>query len=221
MLFLLLGFQFSFASYSGGNVMGRVTDPDTKAPAGGVTVVLECLGNQMMVTTNDSGYYYASNLPAGIYTVTAAYMSNHSVVTGVKVGDDDQKTVDIELNTGIDVLDVPITVYREPLIDPYKVTTATIPRSEFTKEAITRVADITAQQAGVVDINGVFYVRGAREGSLVYYIDGGKVMAASESIPLCGLDTYEIYTGFIPPKYDDTAGGVVVLETRNYFTASH
>ena len=95
MLFLLLGFQFSFASYSGGNVMGRVTDPDTKAPAGGVTVVLECLGNQMMVTTNDSGYYYASNLPAGIYTVTAAYMSNHSVVTGVKVGDDDQKTVDI------------------------------------------------------------------------------------------------------------------------------
>jgi hypothetical protein len=46
-------------------------------------------------------------------------------------------------------------------------------------------------------------------------------MAASESIPLCGLDTYEIYTGFIPPKYGDTAGGVVVLETRNYFTASH
>jgi len=201
--------------------MGRVTDPVTKAPAGGVTVVLECLGNQTAVTTNDSGYYYASNLPSGIYTVTAAYMSNHSVVTGVKVVGDEQKVVDVEISIGIDVLDVPITAYRDPLIDPYKITTATIQRDEFTKEPITRVADITAQQVGVTEINGVFFVRGAREGSLVYYIDGGKVMDAAGSIPLCGLETYSIYTGFIPPKYGDTVGGVVVLETRNYFTEGH
>ena len=224
MLLMLLGFQFSFASYSGGSIMGRVIDPDTKAPAGGVTVVLENQGNQTAVITNDSGYYYASNLPAGIYTVTAAFMSNHASVTGVKIEGDIQETVDVELSMGVAFNEVPITTTRtfhRPLIDPYQITTATLDRSDFTTMAITKVADITGQQAGVTDINGVFYVRGAREGSLTYYIDGGQVMAASGNIPLCGLDTYEIYTGFIPPKYGDTVGGVVVLETRNFFTASH
>lgn len=204
--------------------MGRVTDPDTKAPAGGVTVVIECRGNNTMVTTNDSGYYYASNLPSGIYTITAAYMSNHSTVTNVKVGADDQKIVDVELSTGVAITEIPIVTtrtYHPAIIDPYQITTARLERSDFTKEAINKVSDITARQAGVTDINGVFYVRGAREGSLVYYIDGGLAMAASENIPLVGLDTYEIYTGYIPARYGDTVGGVVVLETRNYFTASH
>jgi hypothetical protein len=223
LLFLLLGFQFSFASFGGGSVMGRVIDPDTKAPASGVTVVLECLGNQTTVTSNDSGYYYASNLPSGIYTVTAYYMSNRSTVTDVKIVGDVQKVVDVELNVGLAINEVPIVttrVHHDPIIDPYEITTARIPREVFTKMAITKVADITGQQPGVTDINGAFYVRGAREGSLVYYIDGGKVMDASGSIPLCGLETYSIFTGFIPPKYGDTVGGVVVLETRNYFTAS-
>ena len=223
-LIQLLGFQFSFASYSGGNIMGRVVDPDTKVPAADVTVVLESQGNQMVVTTNDSGYYYASNLSAGIYTVTAAFMKYHASVTGVKIESDDQAIVDIELSMGIAIGDVVISTerpYHKPLIDPYQITTGKLDRSEFTKEPITKVADITAQQVGVTDINGVFYVRGAREGGLAYYIDGGPAMASAGNIPLCGLDTYEIYTGFIPPKYGDTVGGVVVLETRNFFTASH
>ncbi len=221
MLLLLLGFQFSFASYSGGSVMGRVVDPTTKKPAADVTVVLECMGNQIAVTTNDSGYYYASNLPAGLYSISAAYMSNHSVVNGVKLGNDDQKTVDVELSVGIDIGEVNVTDFHIPLIDPYQITTATLDRGDFDKMPITKVSEITSTQAGVTDINGVFYVRGAREGSLVYYLDGGLTMAAAANIPLAGLETYSIYTGFIPPKYGDTVGGVVVLETRNYFTASH
>ena len=223
MLLMLFGFQFSFAS-DGGSVMGRVTDPNTKAPAGGVTVVLECLGNQTAFTTNDSGYYYASNLPTGVYTITAAFMGRHASVTEVKIGSDAQLTVNIELSMGETLTGVVINTkrrYNPPLIDPYNISTGHLDPSDIKKLAITTTVELTQGQPGVTDINGVYYVKGAREGSLVYYVDGGRVMAAANNIPLCGLGSYDIYTGFIPPKYGDTEGGVVVLETRNYFTATH
>jgi hypothetical protein len=222
-LMLLFSFQFLFAT-GGGKIMGRVTDPDTKAPAGDVTVVFDCLGNQTSCTTNDSGYYYSANLPVGVYTITASYMSNHSTITGVRVLDDQQQVVDLELTTAIQSKVVVITGVYHPvvpaLINPVEPTTVNIDRGTFTKEPITKVADITEQQVGVTEVNGVFYVRGAREGALKYYIDGAPVMASAD-IPLAGLENYSIYTGFIPPKYGDTVGGVVVLETRNYFSENH
>ena len=219
LLALSFCFQFAFAT-GGGSVMGRVTDPDTKAPAADVTVVFECQGNQLGFTTNDSGYYYASNLPVGVYTVTASYMSNHSTVTGVRVGDEAQKIVDIALSVAVDGKTVFITDFKIPVIDPVEVDKVQIPREEFKNEPLTKLADLTSQQSGVTDINGVFYVHGAREGSLKYYIDGGPIMAQAD-IPLCGLENYTIYTGFIPPKYGDSVGGVVVLETRNFFSSIH
>ena len=219
-LLMLLSFQFSFAAYSGGSIMGRVIDPDTKAPVADAAVVFENQGTQRAFTTNDSGYYYAGSLPVGIYTVTAMYMSNRSIVNSVKVGDDEQRIVDIDLKTGVGMTDIIITEDRNPLMNPVDPTKVKLDRKDFKDEPITKLADITASQSGVADINGAFYVRGAREGSLVYYIDGAPVMASAD-IPLCGLESYTIYTGFIPPKYGDTVGGVVVLETRNFFTATH
>ena len=219
-LMLLFSFQLSFAT-GGGKIMGRVTDPDTKAPAADVTVVFECMGNQLTCSTNDSGYYYSPNLPIGVYNVTAMFMSNHVTITGVKISDEDQKLVNMDLSTAITIggkgVDI---VYVPDLIDPFGSDKVKLNREEFTKEPVIKIADITETQPGVVDINGVPYVHGAREGGLKYYIDGAPVMASAD-IPLCGLENYTIYAGFIPPKYGDTVGGVVVLETRNFFSGNH
>ena len=214
LLLLLLGFQFSYAG--NGSVMGRVTDPVTKVPAADVTVVLDNQGNQLSFITNDSGFYYASNLPVGIYSVTASFMNNRSTVTGVKVNSDEQKIVDVQVSVAIEGGEVVYTEFKIPLLNPVEPTTVTIDRNTFKDEPLTKLSDVTVGQVGVTEVNGQFYVRGAREGSLTYYIDGAPVMATAD-IPLCGLETYTIYTGFIPPKYGDSVGGVVVLETRNFF----
>ena len=218
-LLLTLGFQTAFAQ-GRGSVMGQVTDPVSKAPLSDITVVFECQGNQLPFFTNDSGFYYASNIPVGTYSATAAYMNNHSTVTGITVGSGDQKEVDIALNKAVEMDSVVKTEYRIKLIDPFVVEEFKLDRGTFKDEPITKLDDITATAPGVVDINGVFYVHGAREGALAYVIDGSPVMAKAD-IPLCGLQTYTIYDGFIPPKYGDTVGGVVVLETRNFFSRSH
>ena len=213
-LLLLLGFQFSFAG--NGSVMGRVTDPDTKAPAADVTVVFENQGSQLSFITNDSGFYYASNLPVGLYDVTAAFMNNRTTVTGVRVNEGDQKNVDLKLSTAIEKEIVEVVTYHVPLIDPIDGDKVKLRREDFKDEPILNLSQLTETQPGVTEVNGQFYVHGAREGSLTYYIDGAPVMANAD-IPLCGLETYTIYTGFIPPKYGDSVGGVVVLETRNFF----
>jgi len=220
MLLLLFGFQFTFAQ-GNGSVMGQVVDPATKEPLPDITVVFDCEGVQHAFTTNEHGYYYASHLPAGMYNVTAAFMSNNSTVTGVKVGSDDQKVVDIALNQSIEMGPAIITEYHNKLIDPVGVIDVIkMDRPDIKNQPVNFISDITATQAGVTEINGVFYIHGAREGSLTYYVDGGPVMAAG-NIPLCGLESYTLYDGYIPAKYGDAVGGVLVLETRNYFSETH
>src|SRR4051812_17027264 len=91
LLFCLL-FQFSFASSIGGSIMGQVTDPETKEPVDGAVVVLDNAGIQKTVATNEHGFYYADNIPSGIYTVSVSYMSSTAKVVGVKLGNDDTKT---------------------------------------------------------------------------------------------------------------------------------
>ena len=218
-MLLMLGFQLVSATPGGGSVMGRVTDPDTKAPLADITVVFECQGSQKGFTTNDSGYYYTSNLPAGLYSVTASFMSNHVTITGVKVGDGDQKIVDIEFSASLTLTIDTIIRFRNPLIDPIDIGIDKHYRIDFIDKPVTKLAELIETAPGVTEVNGVFYVKGAREGSLTYVIDGSPVMVAD--IPLCGLETYTVYTGFIPVKYGDTVGGVVVMETRNFFSENH
>lgn len=80
---LLLGllFQCSFASIVGGSITGQVTDPETKQPVSDATVVFDNQGTQRVFYTNEQGYYYASNIPAGTYVITVSYMSNNLQVT--------------------------------------------------------------------------------------------------------------------------------------------
>ena len=72
-LFLIsLGSISSFA----GNIMGQVMDTTNHKPLGDATVVLDCKGVQRNFTTNENGFYYASNIPGGEYQVVVVNMSS-------------------------------------------------------------------------------------------------------------------------------------------------
>lgn len=216
LLLLAILFQFSFARSVGGSIQGQVIDPDTKQPVSDAIVVLESQGTQKVFYTNEQGYYYASNIPAGVYTVSVSYMSSSTKVVGVKLGNDEIKTVDVLFSMSIEMKEIPIWDYHIALIDPFDITNGTMDRPTIKNMPIQRIRDIAETQPATVKVNGEYYVRGARAGGLSYYIDGCRVMG-NPDIPLCGLDTYRMYNGFIPPKYGDALGGVVVMETRNFF----
>ncbi len=211
-MLLLLFSQHSFAS--GGNIMGQVVDTTNKLPLIDATVVLDCKGNQQSVMTNEHGYYYASNIPAGAYTIIVV---NHGTTYKMAVNLATDQTREVNFNVS-DVVDMPtIEVhYVEPVIDPVDPTKHILDRKQICEMPITKIAELAVNEPGVEEFNGQYYVHGARAGGLAYYVDGCKVLG-DPGIPLCGLDSYRSYTDFIPAKYGDVTGGVIAIETRNYF----
>jgi hypothetical protein len=223
LMLLICAFQFSFAGFTGGSIMGRVVDPETKEPVAFATVVVESEGTQKIYNTNEEGYYYASNIPSGVYSVTVTLMSRTVKVIDIRVSNDESRVVDVEFSQTVQLGGdggVVIVEYKIPLIDPIDVQNGTLDRGTIAHMPITKVSDAGETQSGTVKIGGEYYVHGARSGGLAYYIDGGKVMG-SPDIPLCGLQSYRMYNGFIPANYGDALGGVVVIETRNYFSEAH
>jgi len=217
-LLLFLSFNSLFASAAGGSIMGQVVDPVSNEPVSDATIVLDCQGNQKMFLTNEKGFYYASNIPAGVYTISISYMSNRVIIENFKIGNDEVKEANAELNTSVAIGEVVKKEYRVSLLDPLQPQgVRTLEREDIKHMPIQKLSQIQESMPGTIEDKGQFYVRGARAGALAYYIDGARVMGSAD-IPLCGLDTYRSYTGFLPPKYGDCTGGAVVLETRNFFT---
>lgn len=217
--FMLLFSISSFASFGGGSIIGQVTDPATKEPLAFATVVLECQGSQHIYTTNEFGYYYASNLPQGNYTIKVSYQSSVFTAPDLKLSSDDNLTYNISVGSTIQLSTIEFIAKagKKVLFDPADPQKVVLDGPEMRKMPVIGVGGITEIQSGIIAIDGEYYVRGARAGSLSYYIDGCKVMGSSD-IPVRGLDTYRSYTGFIPPKYGDSTGGVIAMETRNYFS---
>lgn len=204
-------------SIPGGTVMGKVSDPQTGKPVADATVIFNCQGNQLVFYTNQNGLYNAGNIPAGMYEVTATYMSNKVTVTQVKVSNDMAQELNLALLSGLNMDDVVVEggPAKKPLLDHFNPTIQTVDRMETSKWPITKVSEIAMNQTGVTEIDGQYFMRGSREG-MAYYIDGCKVMG-SPNIPMCGLDMHMLYTGYVPPKYGDSLGGIVAIETRNFF----
>ncbi len=61
-----------------GTLSGTVTDQDTHAPVAGVTVEL-ANHNDLVATTNSSGHYTITNVPAGTYPRAFAFRSGYDV----------------------------------------------------------------------------------------------------------------------------------------------
>jgi Carboxypeptidase regulatory-like domain len=202
-----------------GNIMGQVTDTTNHKPLSDATVVLDCKGTQRSFTTNQNGYYYASNIPAGDYLVVVVNLSNTYKLT-VSLAENETREINFMVSGVLEMKPVEVDGGKsiKPLIDVWNVEQKNLSIDDVKSAGVTSIHDIAETTGnGVVEIGGQDYVRGARAGSLSYYIDGGLVLGSPET-PLCGLGLYHIYTGYIPPKYGDTVGGVVVMETRSFFT---
>ena len=215
---LMLSHIFAFA-LSGGSVMGQVTDPDTKEPIASATVIFDCQGNQLVFSTNENGYYYASNIPAGTYKVTYMFMNNKVTVPDYVVGNEQTKQLDVSLPMSVTGSAIEVAADRSPvsLINPLDPQIHILDRNTIKDLPITTVDQIAAIEPGITEVDGQYFVKGSRQGSLSYYIDGCKIMG-SPNIPLCGLQTFRTMTGYVPARYGDSTGGVVVIDTRSYFT---
>jgi hypothetical protein len=218
----IAGFILASFSQNSGEIKGRVFDKITNQTIPGASVWIKTGGNFYGNTTDKDGWFTIKPLPSGIYELNITF-----------VGYDTVKII------AISVTPEKITFVPDAFMSEYvsNLTTAVINgrklievdqpgRHDFTAiefEAIPGNTDITKVLAQIESSiyrtdDGELYFRGSRQGDVVYYIDGVKMMDPQLNVPSGSVGSISVYTGGVPAKYGDFTGGCVVIETKSYFT---
>src|SRR5687768_10288820 len=162
-----------------GKIEGRVRD-QAGAPIANAQVFL--VGTAFNALTNPQGYYFINNVPAGTYSVRAAFIGYKSTqVEGVKVLAGQTGTVDIQLEqTAVQIQEITVVTQTQPLVPRDEVTSRQRLDGEVVKELpADRINNVLALQPGVVAsrTTNQLSVRGGRIDQNATYIDGVPVQA--------------------------------------------
>ncbi|HEX5832932.1 MAG TPA: carboxypeptidase regulatory-like domain-containing protein [Pyrinomonadaceae bacterium] len=100
-----------------GNITGTVRDPQGAAvPKAEITVTEDKTGASRTVTANEDGFYNIPSLPAGLYTLTTSPAGfKKTVVTGVDLHVNENKTVNLDLQVGQVTETVTVTSESAPV----------------------------------------------------------------------------------------------------------
>ncbi len=100
-----------------GNITGTVRDPQGAAvPKAEVIVTEEKTGASRTIRATEDGFYNATSLPAGVYTVSTAPSGfKKTVTTGVELHVNENKTVNLDLQVGQVTETVTVTSEAAPV----------------------------------------------------------------------------------------------------------
>jgi hypothetical protein len=173
------------------------------------------------------GKFILKPLEAGYYNVTCSFIGySDLIVTGVQVSNNKIKFMgDLNMTFGLTLGgDSGLVVIgdRDPIINPEDPL------------AIPIQGDVFLEVAGGKDILGTLgkmipqfyqpegtrdaYVKGSRSDATGTYVDGMKSDLSGLNVPSCAIGEVTVYTGGVPARYGDLTGGVIVLETKSYFS---
>src|SRR5215212_2511540 len=100
-----------------GNITGTVRDPQGAAvPKAEVTITDEKTGASRTIKATDDGFYNATSLPAGMYTISTAPAGfKKTVSTGVELHVNENKTLNLDLQVGQVTETVTVTSEAAPV----------------------------------------------------------------------------------------------------------
>ncbi len=216
------------AQGSTGKIEGRVRD-QAGAPIANAQVFL--VGTAFNALTNPQGYYFMNNVPAGTYSVRAAFIGYKSTqVDGVKVLAGQTITVDIQLEqTAVQIQEITVVTQTQPLVPRDEVTTKQRIDGEFTSNLpVDRLNNVLALQPGVVasPSNNTLSIRGGRTDEAVTYIDGVPVspgyrggnnvgsLGTEISVGTNGLEEASVTTGSASAEFGNAQSGVISVQTK-------
>jgi outer membrane receptor protein involved in Fe transport len=196
-----------------GLVRGKIT-LDGK-PAAHATVTLQGEGSRFRVTTTQSGTYVFSQVPFGLYRLTAHAAGAHDLSLPVTVTSATVATVDIPLSTQLAVIanTTATAMGSGAQANPPSVNILDR-RSIQTSPASNSLDKMIATLPGVIQFSYNEPVINGFHG-VTYNIDGAPLPLATTSnfaeiVDPKSIDSIEVLTGAIPAEYGgDRMGGVV------------
>lgn len=171
-----------------------------------------------VATTNMDGEAFIKPLAPGKYTVKGVYVGYQALeVKDVVVGEGKTAYVTLGLSNGDGVRldEVEVVTYMVPLIDPDTKSGQTVTREDYQNLATKDVNSVAATTAGVyqADEGKALSVRGGREVSTTYFVDGVKVFG-KPNLPQQSIEQLNVITGGVPASYGDLTAGAISISTR-------
>jgi hypothetical protein len=206
-----------------GELHGKVSDENGLALPG-ATIILTAGEDVRNTATDIDGKFKIKPLVSGVYQVTVTFVSYHDKTITDIVIDPDRITyankIEMIPNTVLIGGAVVEALYVELIdVDNTGMTTITAKELEHIP-AVKNLGNFVAQMSSEISTNAEgteLYFRGSRAGTSQYIVDGVKIIGQAPRIPQSGLGSISVYTGGVPAKYGDVTGGVIVIETKNYF----
>jgi hypothetical protein len=203
-----------------GSIRGKVIDSASSETLPGANAYIE-VGKALIGASTDAyGYFHIKGLNPGVYNVNISYSGyNKKIIMTVSVNSNQMTSLeDVYLNSE-SLAEIEIVGYRDKLID---TRTVQVLRSKEIKNIaggknLTSLLNSITPGVLVSDDGREVYFRGARNGGVLYIVDGVKQRDSEYKIPSSAVASVMVYMGNVPAKYGDFDGGVVVVETKSYF----
>jgi hypothetical protein len=211
-----------------GKIEGRVRD-QAGAPIVNAQVII--VGTAFNAQTNPQGYYFINNVPAGGYSVRAAFIGYKATqVDGVRVLGGQTGTVDIQLEqTPVEIQEITVVTQTQPLVPRDEVTSKQRIDGVFTDNLpVDRLNSVLALMPGVVasPTNNTLSIRGGRTDEAATYVDGvpvspgfrgfGFATSAGTEIAVGtnALEEASVTTGSSSAEFGNAQSGIVAVQTR-------
>jgi hypothetical protein len=204
-----------------GKVQGTVLDP-TGQPVANAQVFV--LGTAFAALTNEQGFYFFNNVPAGTYDMRAQFIGYQPAeVRGIRVLADQTLTVNFGLSGAVALEAITITAAETPIVPRDQVSSRSVVVGDvIDKLPVDDGRDVLNLQPGVVESGDALGVsiRGGRPGEAVVYIDGVPVRrlrtgATQINLGTNALEEASVTTGAMGTEFGDAQSGVISLVTRS------
>ena len=171
--FILVSFSFTLAQ--SGRIAGKITDKQSGEPLIGANVIIS--GSSFGAASDINGEYLIRQVPPGNYTVRASYIGYQDVtVNNLRVVAGLTTDLDFQLPSQEIATKEVVIVSQRPLIEKTSTNAIRIVGSEDINSLPVRSVDqIIGLQPGVVQQNGLTFIRGSRPDETGYLLEGADV----------------------------------------------
>jgi hypothetical protein len=218
-----LMFCLGAGAQSFGEIQGTLVDENGKALE--FADVFVQAGDKIVGTQTDKdGDFKIKPLLAGTYELHCSFITYKPyIIQDMKVRPDKITFAGtVKMVPDLEMLgDAEIVTYVFPIIDVDNTGMVGLTAEEIEhmpeQKNIVKFVGLTTPGVTMSPDGSELYFRGSRGGTNLYYIDGVKIIGQIPNIPSSGIGTLAVYTGGVPAKYGDFTGGVIVIETKNFF----
>jgi hypothetical protein len=211
-----------FGQASTGKIQGRVTDAGTGAPIAGAQVLVD--GSTLGNLTNDQGFYFINEVPAGLQNVRAQFIGYRPfVIEGQRILAGQTTTLNFELEqTAVELEAITVEGERNPLVPRDQTSTKSIVQGETIDQLpLDNASSIVVLQPGVIQTNQGTTIRGGRANEEAVFIDGvlirsfGQAAANNVNLPTNALEQVDVNVGAFAAEFGEAQSGVVSYVTRS------